>query len=47
MPLLNLTVEHGRTLEEAARSFEKAVHQVSEQFGTLVRRSNGQEIAIG
>jgi putative polyhydroxyalkanoic acid system protein len=38
MPLLNLTVQHGRTLDEAARSLEEAVQQVSEQFGTLVRR---------
>jgi hypothetical protein len=38
MPLLNLTVQHGRTLEEASRGLEKAVQQVSGQFGALVRR---------
>src|SRR5262245_12147902 len=38
MQLLNLTVQHGRTLDEAAHSLEEAVQQVSEQFGTFVRR---------
>jgi hypothetical protein len=38
MPLLNLTVQHGRTLEEASRGLETAVHQVSGQFGALIRR---------
>jgi hypothetical protein len=38
MPPFNLTVQHGRTLEEAARSLERAVQQVSQQFGALVRR---------
>ena len=39
MPLLNLTVQHGRTLEEARRTLETAVHRVSSQFSTLVRRT--------
>jgi hypothetical protein len=38
MPLINLTLEHGRTLEEARRHLETAVHQVSAQFGSVVRR---------
>jgi len=39
MPLLNLTVQHGRTLEYARRGLETAVHRVSAQFSTLVRRT--------
>lgn len=38
MPAINLTVRHGRTLEEATRGLEGAVQQVSGQFGALVRR---------
>lgn len=38
MPLINLTLEHGRTLEEARRHLETAVHQISGQFGSVVRR---------
>jgi hypothetical protein len=38
MPVLNLTVQHGRTLEDAQRSLEMAVTRVSRQFGSLVRR---------
>jgi len=38
MPLLNLTVQHRQTLEEARRRLEAAVQQVSAQFGALVRR---------
>ena len=38
MPLLNLTVQHHQTLEEARRRLETAVQQVSAQFSTLVRR---------
>lgn len=38
MSSLNLTVQHGRTLEEASRGLEMAVDQVSGQFGALVRR---------
>jgi hypothetical protein len=37
MPALNLTVRHGRSLEDAARGLERAVQQVSGQFGSLVR----------
>jgi hypothetical protein len=38
MPLINMTVQHGRTLEEASRGLETAVHQVSSRFGALVRQ---------
>jgi hypothetical protein len=38
MPLLNLAVQHGRTVEEASRGLETAVHQISGQFGALIRR---------
>ena len=38
MPMLDLTVRHGRSLEDAARGLERAVQQVSGQFGALVRR---------
>ena len=38
MPVLNLTVQHGRSLEDARRGLDLAVHRVSRQFGGLVRR---------
>jgi hypothetical protein len=38
MPMLNLTVRHGRTLEDASRGLEQAVQRISGQFGPLVRR---------
>jgi hypothetical protein len=38
MPLINLTVAHGKTLDEARQSLEKAVDQVSTQFGAMIRR---------
>jgi hypothetical protein len=38
MPLLNLTLQYGRTLEEARRHLETAVNQISNQFGSFVRR---------
>ena len=38
MPLIDLTVPHGRTMEEARQRLETAVHQVSVQFGTVIRR---------
>ena len=38
MSLINLTFPHGQTLEEARRRLETTVHQVSGQFGALVRR---------
>jgi hypothetical protein len=38
MPLIDLTVAHGRTMEEARQRLETAVHQVSVQFGAVIRR---------
>lgn len=38
MPLVDLTVKHGRTLEDASRGLELAVQRISGQFGALVRR---------
>jgi hypothetical protein len=38
MPLINLTVAHGRTLDEARQGLERAVDQVSRQFGAVIRR---------
>jgi Putative polyhydroxyalkanoic acid system protein (PHA_gran_rgn) len=37
MPLINLTFVHGQTLEEARRRLEKAVHEVTSQFGGVRR----------
>lgn len=37
MPLINLTVQHGRTREEASRRLEAAVAEVSGRFGALIR----------
>jgi hypothetical protein len=36
MPLINLSVQHGRTLEEARKSLETAVDKVQSQFGGMV-----------
>ena len=38
MPLIDLTVAHGRTLDEARGGLERAVQQVSTQFGAVIRR---------
>ena len=38
MPLINLTVAHGRTLDDARQRLEAAVHQISTQFGTVIRQ---------
>ena len=37
MPLINLTFAHGQTLEEARHRLERAVHEVSSQFGAVWR----------
>jgi len=39
MPLLNLTVQHGRSLDDARRGLEITVHRLSGQFGGLVHRT--------
>jgi Putative polyhydroxyalkanoic acid system protein (PHA_gran_rgn) len=38
MPLINLSVQHGRTLEEARSRLEAAVDKVHSQFRALVRQ---------
>ena len=38
MPLIDVTIKHGRTLEEANRRLEAAVQEISGRLGALVRR---------
>jgi hypothetical protein len=38
MPLINLSIKHGRTLEEAQSRLESAVQEVHSRFQALVRR---------
>jgi hypothetical protein len=38
MPLIDLTIQHGRTLDEARHHLETAVQEVSRRLATLVRR---------
>lgn len=38
MPLINLSVQHGQTLEEARKRLETAVDKVYSQFGALIRQ---------
>jgi hypothetical protein len=37
MPLVDLTVAHGRTMEEARRRLDSAVQEVAARFGTMIR----------
>lgn len=37
MPLIDMSVQHGQSLEEARSHLETAVHKVVSQFGALVR----------
>ena len=39
MPLIDLTLQHGQTLEEARRRLALAVAEVSRRFGSIVRRA--------
>jgi hypothetical protein len=39
MPLIDLTVQHGQTFEEARRRLESAVQQVNASFGSMIRRT--------
>ena len=36
--MIDLTVQHGQTLDEARRRLEAVVHEISGRFATLVRR---------
>jgi hypothetical protein len=38
MPIINLSVQHGQSLEEARSRLETAVHKVMSQVGALVRQ---------
>jgi hypothetical protein len=38
MPLIELNVPHGQTVDEARRRLETAVHQISTQFHAMVHR---------
>src|SRR6266545_6783312 len=38
VPLINLTIQHGRTQEEARRRLETAVNEISAKFGAMLRR---------
>jgi hypothetical protein len=39
MPLINLSIQHGQSLEEARSRLETAVHKVLSQFGAFVRHT--------
>jgi hypothetical protein len=38
MPLISLSVQHGRTQDEARRRLEETVGEISARFGAAVRR---------
>lgn len=38
MPLVDLTLQHGQTLDEARRRLEATVNEVNAQFGAMIRR---------
>ncbi len=38
MPLINLSVRHGQSLEEAQSRLQTAVDKVMSQFGALIRQ---------
>lgn len=38
MALIELTVQHGRTLDDARHRFESAVEEISGRLGAVVRR---------
>ena len=38
MPLINLSVQHGQTLEEAQSRLETAVHEMHSRFSMLISR---------
>jgi hypothetical protein len=39
MAMINLTLQHGQTLEEACRRLEIAVSEVNARFGSMIRRA--------
>lgn len=40
MSLINLSIKHGRTVDEARTSLEKAVADVQGLFGAMIRRAD-------
>ena len=38
MPLIDLTLQHGQTLDEARRRLERTVQEVNAQFGAMIQR---------
>ena len=38
VPLINLTIQHHQTQEEAKRRLEAAVHEISTKLGVMLRR---------
>ena len=38
MPLIDLTLQHGRTLDEARRRLEMTVNEVTAKFGSMIQR---------
>jgi putative polyhydroxyalkanoic acid system protein len=38
VPLINLTIQHHQTQEEARRRLDTAVHEISAKFGVMLRR---------
>jgi hypothetical protein len=40
MPLINLSLEHGRTLDEARASLERAVSDVQGMLGAMIQRAS-------
>jgi hypothetical protein len=39
MPMIDLTLQHGQTLEEARRRLETIVNEVNARFGSMIRRA--------
>jgi hypothetical protein len=39
MPMIDLTLQHGQTLEEARRRLEITVNEVNARFGSMIRRA--------
>jgi Putative polyhydroxyalkanoic acid system protein (PHA_gran_rgn) len=38
VPLIDLSIQHGRTQEEARRRLETAVHEISTRLGAMLQR---------
>lgn len=40
MSLINMTIKHGRSLDEARAAMEQAVHDLQTRFGRMIRRAD-------